>query len=329
MYILAPDSLETSRVVHLFLEQSSIRVFLGVVGCDVILHLMENTAEITRRVTWRARRLSFSWNERVFGLPYWPAYDGSVGLKGTLRTMSLVGFGLAIGLEFLALPYSEQTDTLADTELSDSQKRTMAALIKAGNANREAGTARKEAAQSDERAGKAIKEAATLRKRAEDEALARATLEAAVAPRSVHLRLLVDRLKAFTGTSVVLRYLEDREPKRLAEQLNGAFSAAQWKVVPHKIKDVDLIPLYGVHISINEAWENGDVRILAAVNLAEELRTQPEMGAIFVPRIFQFAEYDPDAIIVEVGLQPERYFEERFFGPSGSEDRRIPVYILP
>jgi hypothetical protein len=107
---------------------------LGVVGCDLVVHLMEDATGHTSIVRWRTRRLHFTWRGHSLMVPYWPAYSGSLGVKGLLKTQSLVWFGLAIVLEVAALSYSERIDELVDADLSYSQRQIVAALTKAGEA---------------------------------------------------------------------------------------------------------------------------------------------------------------------------------------------------
>ena len=52
------DTLEATKAVHSFLESWALGVFLGVVACDVLLHLIGDSSALNWRVSWSAR----TWN---------------------------------------------------------------------------------------------------------------------------------------------------------------------------------------------------------------------------------------------------------------------------
>lgn len=218
MYIPAADTLETARVVHSALEWSAIGFFAGVVACDVCLHLIGDN-EGFRIEAWHARRSILAARGRTVTFTWWPACQTGIGVKGFLRTQSLVWFGLAIILEAIALPYSRRIDELADLELTASSKQIASALTKAGNANREA--------------GQAIREAAQLRLKATE--LEEGLLQQG--PRDVllgkHSETLVDALLRFKGQRVQVRKCQS-EPEVLgtANQLIAIFKRAGWSVAP-------------------------------------------------------------------------------------------------
>jgi hypothetical protein len=64
-----------------------------------------------------------------------PAYRGRLGIRPLLKAHSLIWFAVAIGLEILALPYSEKIDELTNLELADSRKQTVKSLKFATEAN--------------------------------------------------------------------------------------------------------------------------------------------------------------------------------------------------
>ena len=153
MYFPDVDTLEAAQVLHSFIERLALGFFAGVVLCDVILQMTDDSAGLIWTVGWHARKRYFTLYGRSFAIT-WPSYNGSISLRSLLKVNSLLWFGLAIGLEILALPYGERIDELAAKELSRSDAQTVAALSKAGIANREANLARKEASESPERSKK-------------------------------------------------------------------------------------------------------------------------------------------------------------------------------
>jgi hypothetical protein len=158
----ASENLEVLRAIHSFLELWALGVFLGVVGCDLVLRFTENLKGLEWTVAWSSVNRTVKFFGRSLSIKV-PAYSDHIDLKSVLKTLSLVGFGLAIGMEFLAQPYSDRIDELSAKEETGSRKQIARALVQAGNANREAGMARTEAANTALRAGTLEKEAAKLR----------------------------------------------------------------------------------------------------------------------------------------------------------------------
>jgi hypothetical protein len=115
---------------------------------------------------------NIGWSRRLIRLPIrtWriclPAYQDTISVRGFLKTLSLVGFGLAILLEAAALPYGDAADEFSDEELARSTKQIVASLRVSTAANARTAALEKEAAVLG-------KEAAVLRKEAEDERHAR------------------------------------------------------------------------------------------------------------------------------------------------------------
>jgi len=176
LFNAATEALEAAQAIHSFLERWSVDVFLAVVALDVFLHLTEDVA----RMEWRA-----VWRRHSFGRLRLPAYSGRISVRAIAKTLSLIGFGVAIALEFVAVPYGERVDELTGKEADRSQKQLVAALVVAGNANSEAGTARAQASSTALRAGRLEKAAATLRRQAEDDRLARVKIQERLAWRTL------------------------------------------------------------------------------------------------------------------------------------------------
>ena len=144
----------------------------------------------------------------------------------------LITIGVAgeLGVQFFA---SRKGTDLRDTnhEIGRLLNAKVADLNKeAGDARKEAGAAIERASRADELARGNEKEAATLRKRAEDEAMARVSLEARIAPRSFsraerqkigdELRWIVPYLGG--RTIVVSSYLGEVESFVFAAEIRNA-----------------------------------------------------------------------------------------------------------
>ena len=275
MYIPAADTLETARVIHSFLEWSAIGFFAGVVACDVFLHLMGDE-EGFHVEAWGARKSQVTLCRRTLMFTWWPACKSGLGVKGLLKTQSLVWFGLAIILEAAALPYSERIDELADRELSNSGKQIAAALARAGGANKEAGLARKTAGESDERSKKlegsnkqigidleAEKQKTARFQRDADEA--RLALSSQIKEQGPRWRLLkqareelVSALLPFSGQHVGLYIAGQQFPRdeetistwaALAESLNS--DGAKWKLEDGGLTYTNDFPAQGIAVFVS------------------------------------------------------------------------------
>jgi hypothetical protein len=154
-------TLENVRAVHSFLESSALRLFGGVVGCDLAAFLLEHWIEPEWKLKWRAAL-------------HPPVPIRKVELHRLLKTLSMVFFAAAIALEVWAFQYSERLDDLQQDDQANVSKQTRSALLAAAASNKEAaqamghaGDADKAAAIANREAGKANQEASQLRKDAE------------------------------------------------------------------------------------------------------------------------------------------------------------------
>jgi hypothetical protein len=146
VYPPGSDTLEVARTVHSFIEWSAILSFVAVVACDVILHLIGDNKRLETFVRWKQREWSFDVRGRIWTAKL-PKYEGRLSAKALLKVLSLLGFGVAIGLEFVALPYSDRIDELSRAEIDQAGKQTIKALTFAISANREAKLAGERAAK--------------------------------------------------------------------------------------------------------------------------------------------------------------------------------------
>jgi hypothetical protein len=239
MYTPASETLEVAQAIHSFLEWWALGVFIGVVACDLALHFIGDTGGLTWNVQWAGRSTIIHIMRRSFRVGF-REYRGRVSLRALLKTVSLIGFGVAITMEFVALPYSERVDQLTQVEAQDARKSIVAALIRAAEASKEGQIAHRAANDAKERASTADKEATRAREHAaslEVEAqrlrLANLTLESQLSPRLFQGQdAAAHRLSAFLPTTVRLQYLTDPEAKRTAEQINFVLFRARWNVRP-------------------------------------------------------------------------------------------------
>ena len=63
------------------------------------------------------------WNDQTWSIPRsrislrLPAYRGRLSVRALIKTLALIGFGTAIAMEAIALPYSDKIDTLSSAEV--------------------------------------------------------------------------------------------------------------------------------------------------------------------------------------------------------------------
>ncbi len=182
--------------------------FVGVVVCDLLLHLTENTERLRWTVGWSERTRTVALFGSIFRLRL-PAYRGRLSLREIVKTLSLISFGVAIIMESVALPYGERIDELTTAELSESRTRGVLALSKTAEAT-------KEARQADERA-----------KNAELRAV---QLLAEIQPRDLtqpQEREIADKLRRFSGFELfIASHWIDAEGARLARQVKHTLNRA-------------------------------------------------------------------------------------------------------
>jgi hypothetical protein len=118
-------------------------VFAGVVACDLAVHLMEDADGPVWTLGWDTRTVGTRVRVTI------PSYSGRISLRAITKLLGLLGFGAAIGLEIVALQYSERVDDLAALESGASEQRIGRALLKAGEANRDAAQLRAAIADRD------------------------------------------------------------------------------------------------------------------------------------------------------------------------------------
>ncbi len=146
LYPSERDTLEVVTAIHAFIERVAILVFIGVVACDVVLHLIGDKSESDKLVSWNEH----VWNIDLRGFTKrlrLPQYTGRLSSRAILKVVSLIAFGVAIGLEFIALPYSERIDELTRLEQDDSRRQTIRSVLFASEANRKAKSAELETAR--------------------------------------------------------------------------------------------------------------------------------------------------------------------------------------
>ena len=205
------DTLEAVEVIHSFLERWALGFFAGVVICDVLLQFLEESKKLVWDVGWRQHELEMKVCGRVWRAR-WPAYSDAISLKRILKKISLLGFGIAILLEIIALPYSERIDALSNQELTSAQKQIAASLENAAGANERART-------SD---------------------LSRVQLEKRLAPRTLDEKdrtSIANSLRRFTPDFVnreikVSSYIIDAEGGVFALQVTDILNRAGIKVEP-------------------------------------------------------------------------------------------------
>lgn len=288
----AREALEVAQAIHSLLENWSIDVFLAVVAMDVFLHLTEDTATLEWRAAWNG------FSIRGFRVA---AYNGRVSLRAIVKTLSLIGFGAAIALEFVAIPYGERVDKLTGEDAVRSQRQVASAFVMAANSNKEAGEAKERAATAEDRAVQANLELAKLK--------TPRTLD------SVEQMEMVSALRPFAKTQFMLAVDPLPESINLLNTLAAILTSAGWKWIPVK---TPLLPTIGPWsaaiwyrsgIAVTFRIRNRGLLTPAADALAlaiegTNLKSKLETG--LVPETNDLAYVPEDAILLIVGShQPE------------------------
>ncbi len=224
----ASSGLETARVVHSFLEHWALGFFLAVVACDTILPFLEEPTRFVWVLGWQ-RQVVTLFKRQVTIRPF----RDTVSIRRLIKILSLLGFAVAIGLEILALPYSDQIDELSDKELTMSQRQTMAALRISSAANERAGIAEQKATKNEREAAAFRWQAAVLIKRAADERLARVKIEEKLAGWNLDAdsqTRLTEILTPFRETPFDL--VSDPSESRFTREINDVLMVAGWNRLP-------------------------------------------------------------------------------------------------
>jgi hypothetical protein len=236
---------------------------------------------------------------------------------------------------------SDQLLALITQEAGDAKSSAKSAGISANDAGTNAGIAQEKADTADISAKSAVKQAGELSKKlsaANDEIerlqAKRIELEKSLAPRTFASISKDDiaKLRAFSGTNVVLRYLPDAEAERAASSLMGVLQAAGWKMsqaVPDPSKNTPFFD--GVLVT---TWEpsNEEIKALpspsaffermqalrkivdesaksrrAAEQLVDFLKSHDWTGRSMPSRPED--HFSPDTLVIVVGFKPNPYFD--------------------
>jgi hypothetical protein len=227
--LLLPDwnSLDSVRNAHSRLELWAIWLFAALVVCDVIAHLIEDNHKPIAKTFERIGLFCFAFAvaAELGAYKYGQRNDElSEGVISSLGTKAQTAFDKASEADKLSKSASDLAGP-AKTAADEAKRQTEAVGVQANDLTRQMSAATTELANAE------------TAERKEEEALV--NLSTCLTPRVIPQwkvikgsteRSLVDPLKPFAETNVVIEYVPDFEARRAAFSLLNVLQAAGWKV---------------------------------------------------------------------------------------------------
>lgn len=195
----------------------------------------------------------------------------------------------------------EKAASEAQTALEEQKGKTATLEKAASDAQRDLAEQKGRTAKLEEDAANAKKELAKAELALETERTARLQLEAFNTPREiVSPFVMVDTLKSFAGTDVIIEHAPDSDSRNLAGNLSWILGEARWIVVENR--ETELYP----NITVRAPFIMYESRASeAAVALMKEL------GANAIEATGAPTSRRKDTVIVEIGRKEARYLAEK------------------